>query len=201
MAMGVAVDKRKDGRTDFVPAEYIDGKYIKTCECGCGQRFEVPSRSRGTTRYHPDCAVEIRRKQMNRPGKTCVTCGEKKDYDMFPPNERSSGKLCFDCWPFDNNWTKYAPACFRKRKNGEAKYYELCPLYMNCMSRRKRDLYLPCSVPSKDDLLFALRQDDYEDVVKPMLVPGFDPDCNVMDRGVDHYIARLEARGDKKEFA
>ena len=199
---GNYVTEKKAKGDYIVPAEWVPdpndpskGKYIKTCECGCGTVFEVQPRNKGNQRYTKFCGKQIRKltyKPVLADTKVCKSCQVRKSKDQFLPGQKGRKTrldICKECGPFEKPWGRYAPSCGKWPK-GEVVGEERCPLIEECRARLFAGLWLPCTVPFKGDLIQIYRASKEERARYEELVQhGFDPDRNVIPESIDQYMA------------
>ncbi len=198
---GTYIEKKKPKDAEVIPAEWVPdpedpskGKYIKTCECGCGTVFEVQPRNKGNQRYTKFCGSQIKKltyKPKKAHTKVCKICLERKDKDLFIPGQQGRATrldICSECGPFHKEWGRYAPSC-GKWPAGEAVGDERCPLITECRARLWAGLWLPCTVPFRGDLIqFYKASKEDQAKYRAMVQHSFDPDRNVIPESIDQYL-------------
>lgn len=205
--MGYEYASKKDD--PVVKPDYIDGKYMKYCECGCGTYFEVQPRARGQQRYTKACYNKMRqyiKAKDPKSVKTCRVCGQLKPLELFiksglGKNRRS--RTCKDCFPFTHNDDVLnMPDCgnYDEDKYQDFGHVATCPLYAECAERLANGVWVPCELPDRRELVSIIFSEPEERArIKDLVKNGLTKSGVVFPDSVDNYLEYYREIGEAIE--
>jgi hypothetical protein len=187
----------KSTNEPIVEPDYVDGKWFKYCECGCGVYFEVNAKNRGQTRYTKQCGKRIHMENNYRKvdvnTKLCLHCHERKTIDYFPQSQKrdSHMSMCFDCAPFTPERSKdyQLPNCGQYNGDNDFSMGATCPLFENCRERLSSGWFLPCCVPVRTEVVkYVMSPKSERDRLDNLLRPHLDFKGQVYQKEFESYV-------------